>query len=67
MATCHGKKGGATCGRPVLKCGKCSAQGCSNKGCDNCKFPGGKCAVCGTSLPMSFFSRMSAMFGRRGD
>lgn len=67
MAACQGKKGGATCGRPVMKCSKCAAKGCSNQGCDNCNFPGGKCAVCGNMIPVSFFSRMSARFGRRGD
>lgn len=64
MASCKGEKNGTACGRPVLKCAKCGAGGCANKGCSNCNFPAGKCASCGKAIPFTFFSTVSALFGR---
>lgn len=65
MAGCSGKKNGASCDKPVLKCSKCATVGCANKGCSNCNFPAGKCETCGTAIPFSFFSGLSALFGGR--
>ena len=67
MAACNGKKNGGACRRPVLTCAKCGADGCANKGCSKCNFPGGKCEKCGKAIPFTFFSRISALFGRRAE
>lgn len=54
MACCQAKvqRGGipSPCGGQIFKCDRCGATGCSNKGCPNQKFDGGRCTVCGGNL-----------------